>query len=117
MKKIRYDNGISSEFKQDSITGKLNAIQHGNFWHKQCRYLSASYMNSIVDVLDNSKSIYMDYDQLHQLRKVHQAKANGTVVESFSYNAIEIKLLHPASTLDSGIQGFNKNRRVRWCLF
>ncbi|MEJ2062678.1 MAG: hypothetical protein P8X74_05290 [Reinekea sp.] len=112
VKKIRYDNGISSEFKQDSITGKLNAIQHGNFWHKQYGYLSASYVNSIVDVLDNSKSIYMDYDQLHQLRKVHQAKANGTVVESFSYNATGDMTDHYKKGVGTTRYSYAKNNRL-----
>jgi glutamine phosphoribosylpyrophosphate amidotransferase len=54
----------------------------------------------------------MDYDQLHQLRKVHQAKVNGTVVESFSYNATGDMTDHYKKGVGTTRYSYAKNNRL-----
>lgn len=87
VRSIQFANGMRSDFKQDAVLGKLKEIQHGNYWHKQYDYQSSSYISSIVDVLDQSKSLYLDYDQLYQLKNVHSGSANGAVIEAFKYTS------------------------------
>lgn len=81
-----YRNGLKAEFNQ-SETGVLSDIKHGDFWHQAYTIEAGKLVTGIRDLNDPTKSLAMTYDHVYQLKSVYDPDTSAAY-EVYSYDKL-----------------------------